>query len=174
MSITQMKYKDYTWKHNPKTIKITRKSNLKDLNVPYAGSIIQNLGLEKRIISGSGELFGQDCYEQFNILNDVYREQESGYLHINGISPFKAFFRYLNLESNPQPNLISYSFEFWEDMQIDNSGLKSFAKYHVVTQGETLWDISYIYGTSVYKLIKLNPNIKNPEKLYVGQRVIVA
>ena len=39
--------------------------------------------------------------------------------------------------------------------------------------GETLWSISLLYGTTVENLVKLNPQIKNPNLIYPGEQVRV-
>ena len=38
-------------------------------------------------------------------------------------------------------------------------------------EGETLWDIAYIYDVSVEYLLNLNKDIKNPNNLSVGKVV---
>lgn len=47
------------------------------------------------------------------------------------------------------------------------------ASYHVVSQGETLWNIAQRYGMSVNRLTALNPQIKNPNLIQIGQEVRV-
>ena len=43
---------------------------------------------------------------------------------------------------------------------------------HVVSPGDTLWNISNIYGVSVDKLINSN-RIPNPNNLVVGQTIVI-
>ena len=43
-----------------------------------------------------------------------------------------------------------------------------------MVQGETLWAIAGKYGMELRALIALNPQIKNPNLIYVGQKVRVA
>lgn len=47
------------------------------------------------------------------------------------------------------------------------------ASSHTVTQGQTMWGIAQRYGMSLTELIALNPQIKNPNLIYVGQEVRV-
>jgi len=42
-----------------------------------------------------------------------------------------------------------------------------------VVKGDTLWGISKKYKTTVEKLLQLNPQIKNPNLIRVGQEVRV-
>lgn len=46
--------------------------------------------------------------------------------------------------------------------------------YHTVVKGETMWGIARRYGVSLNTLIALNPQIKNPNLIYIGQKVRVA
>jgi len=45
--------------------------------------------------------------------------------------------------------------------------------YHIVRRGETLHKIASSYGTSVRRLINLNPHICNPNLIYPGERIRV-
>lgn len=45
--------------------------------------------------------------------------------------------------------------------------------YHTVVSGDTLTKIAKKYGTTIDNLKKLNPQIKNINKIYVGQKVRV-
>lgn len=44
---------------------------------------------------------------------------------------------------------------------------------HVVKRGDTLGGIARRYNTNVATLLRLNPQIRNPNRLYVGQRIRV-
>lgn len=46
--------------------------------------------------------------------------------------------------------------------------------YHTVTQGQTMWGLAQRYGMNLNQLIALNPQIKNPNLIYVGQKVRVS
>ena len=46
--------------------------------------------------------------------------------------------------------------------------------WHTVIKGECLWGIAVDYGVPLAKLIELNPQIKNPNLIYVGQKVRVS
>ena len=40
-------------------------------------------------------------------------------------------------------------------------------------RGDTLWELARRYGVSLERLVELNPQIKNPNLIYVGQKVRV-
>ena len=43
-----------------------------------------------------------------------------------------------------------------------------------MARGDTLWKLASRYGLSVSELVALNPGIKNPNLIYVGQKVRVS
>ncbi|MDE6107068.1 MAG: LysM peptidoglycan-binding domain-containing protein [Oscillospiraceae bacterium] len=45
--------------------------------------------------------------------------------------------------------------------------------WHRVKKGESLWKIARDYGVEPAAVIALNPQIKNPNLIYVGQEVRV-
>lgn len=45
--------------------------------------------------------------------------------------------------------------------------------YYTVQKGDNLTKIAKKYGTTVDAIMKLNPNIKNPNLIYVGQKIRV-
>ncbi|KLU66812.1 LysM domain protein [Desulfosporosinus acididurans] len=45
--------------------------------------------------------------------------------------------------------------------------------YHYVRRGETLHIIAKNYGTHVHRLMALNPQICNPNRIYPGEKIRV-
>lgn len=172
MNQNTMKFKGYTWLHNPSKINISSIRDVKEINLPYAGCIYQDYGRKKRVVRGNGEFFGPDCRGQFNTLFALFKKEGSGYLTVPGISPFLAVFRVLEMTESPGPSSVQYSFEFWEDMSVNDSSVDTGAGYHIVVSGETLWDIAIKYGKTAEELLKLNGDIKNPNELTPGEKVM--
>ena len=56
------------------------------------------------------------------------------------------------------------------DMELENvtGGVSYGDNYYVVKKGDTLSAIAVKYHTTVSKLVALNPQIKNPNLIYVG------
>lgn len=81
------------------------------------------------------------------------------------------------------PNLSAYRvthpavlYRGWSDEVNDVKVIKKVASapvYHIVKKGDTLTSIAKKYGTTVAKLISLNPTIKNPNVISIGQKVRV-
>ena len=97
-----------------------------------------------------------------------------------------AHFVSLRLEQEPREDYVRYSFVFWEDSGQD-AGLKKVTEsaeagakqsaapgWHTVKQGDTLWAIAKSCGLSMEQLLKLNPGIKNPDLIRVGEKVRVS
>ena len=83
-----------------------------------------------------------------------------------------------------------YSFEFWEDgggydsslTEVDagnapqsgtggGTGNGGNSAVYTVKKGDTLWGIARRYGVTLTALIAANPQIKNPNLIYPGDRV---
>lgn len=166
-----MKFKDYEWPYNPTELKIELQKNLNQLSLPFVGTIIQNLNCDRKIISGSGEFFGDDCFKKYNELFLVYKENESGYLSIPDVGTFLVEFKKLNMKCSPGPKSVAYYFEFWETAKIQTTNEALNATYHIVKDGETIFDIAKMYSKTTAELFKLNPNIKRPDDIKPGDRV---
>ncbi len=169
----KMKFKNYEWPYDPKQLKIEQKKDISELKIPFVGTVLQNLKCSKRVISGNGEFFGPDCFEQYSRLCELYKENDSGYLSITDVGTFLAVFKKLNMSCEPGPKSISYYFEFWEDMETKPQSEALVATYHVVKEGETIFDIARLYNKTVKELLNLNPHIKRVDELKVGDRVML-
>jgi spore coat assembly protein SafA len=45
------------------------------------------------------------------------------------------------------------------------------AKIHVVETGDSLWKIAKHYGVNLQDIIKANPEIKDPNKIFPGDKI---
>ena len=108
-----------------------------------------------------------------------------------------AYFVSLRLEQEPLRDYVRYSFEFWEEanyysgevrtwssQSTQSSGTTQTAQtaqttqtipvYYQVVKGDTLWAIASRYGMALSDLIALNPQIKNPNLIHIGDEVRVS
>lgn len=174
MDLDKMEYNGYKWKFNPKKIEVIQEKNIKEQVIPFWGNVFQDYGRKKRIVKGYGEFFGDDASAQYQELYNVFSLGGISYLKLPKLSPFLAAFVSLDLVGEAGPGFLKYEFEFWEYIKEQSvSGALKVNNYHIVKQGETLWSIAHMYSDSVDELIKLNPQIKRPEELKVGQKVIL-
>ena len=171
MNLNLMKYKNFVWPHNPSTIDISVVRDLKEVNIPFVGTRFQDFGRKKRIVSGQGQFFGENCMAQFESLFLVFRQGGVGYLSLPGMNSFLAAFKELKLTESSMPNILSYSFEFWEDLSSATANLDVQSNYYTASDGDTMWSIAANFEVSIDTLIALNPSIKNPNQLTVGEKV---
>ena len=137
---------------------------------------------------------GEGAYAQFGQLANVFYNGGSGLLVHPLWQAANAYFVSLRLEQEPRPDYVRYSFAFWEDdswytgLAVQESGAGAGVQgeadagggtaarepaYHRVMKGDTLWALAGTYGLSLEELIALNPQIKNPNLIRVGEEVRV-
>lgn len=166
-----MRYKGFSWHHNPKKLEIHNGKKTIDLCCPYSHKEVQELCADNCVIKGQGELYGEKCIEQFNKLNTLFSQKGKGVLSVGGLPSIEAYFTKLELLCEPKENIVSYSFEFVECSSKEKNNTS--VNYHIAKDGETLWDISYIYNVPVEELARINPSYKRPDSVSEGDRVII-
>lgn len=190
MDLSPMRYKGYTWPHNPRVYSIDYERKMAVHKTPFGLFRLQDLGRTNRIMEGEGEFVGEGAYAQFGQLANVFYDGGPGLLIHPLWQAANAYFVSLRLEQEPRPDYVRYSFSFWEDdswytglavqetvsgqaggTQKENAGTE--AAYHRVVKGDTLWDLAIRYGLSLSELVALNPQIKNPNLIQVGEEVRV-
>ena len=104
-----------------------------------------------------------------------------------------AYFVELSLAQEPRPDYVKYTFTFWEEYGGHSTGTtvitggsstgsggdtaqgeSAQGQWYTVVRGDTLWGIAQRCGLDLTRLIALNPQIKNPNLIYAGQKVRVA
>lgn len=190
MDLSPMRYKGYTWPHNPRVYSIDYERKMAVHKTPFGLFRLQDLGRTNRIMEGEGEFVGEDAYAQFGQLANVFYDGGPGLLIHPLWQAANAYFVSLRLEQEPRPDYVRYSFSFWEDdswytglaVQDTVSGSvggsqkesgAGEAAYHRVVKGDTLWELAGRYGLSLAELVALNPQIKNPNLIRVGEEVRV-
>lgn len=190
MDLSPMRYKSYTWPHNPKIYSIDFQRAMAAHKMPFGRYQLQDLGMGHRVMKGSGEFVGPGAYEEFQRLACVFYGGGAGLLVHPLWQSTDAYFVALRVEQTPRPDYVRYSFEFWEEVGFYRGIAERAAEavrspsgaaaqtaaqpeYHRVVKGDTLWGLSRRYGVDLKELIALNPQIKNPNLIYVGQEVRV-
>lgn len=189
MILTPMRYKSYTWPHNPRIYSIDYQRVMAVHKNPFSRYQLQDLGLTRRVMKGEGELAGKGAYAEFQRLASVFYEGGPGLLLHPLWQDAYAYFVALRLEQAPRPDYVRYSFEFWEENSLYGGMMTQAlpsvpeagpeqqeggqAVWHRVVKGDTLWALANRYGLSLKELIALNPQIKNPNLIRVGEEVRV-
>lgn len=190
MNLTPMRYKSYTWPHNPRVYSIDFQRAMAVHKTPFSRYQLQDLGMGHRIMEGEGEFVGDGAYVEFQKLACVFYEDGPGLLVHPLWQVANAYFVSLRVEQQPRPDYVRYSFAFWEEYGLYNglasrvgertgtaggsvsqTGSQPF--YHRVVKGDTLWALAGRYGVSLAELVNLNPQIKNPNLILVGEEVRV-
>ena len=178
MILSPMRYKSYTWPHNPRVYSIDYRRTMAANKVPFGGYQLQDLGAAHRVMEGEGEFVGAGAYFQFQRLASVFYDKGPGLL----VHP---------LWQVATTYYVRYSFQFWEEngltgglairdteLSAGESGAgaqqgNAPAVYHRVVKGDTLWGLAVRYGEALEELTALNPQIKNPNLIRVGEEVRV-
>lgn len=188
MELTQMRYKNFIWPHNPRIYSIEYGRQMVSNKIPFGQYYLQDLGRTRRIMRGEGEFVGEQAYSQFGALATEFYSYGAGMLVHPLWQTANAYFVELKLEQIPQPNYVKYSFAFWEacasyeeelslveqqESASEQSSSGSLSKTHTVVKGESLWSIARYYGLDLSDLIAMNPQIKNPNLIYPEEKVVI-
>ena len=193
MRLTPMRYKEFTWPHNPEIYTVEYRRQMAAHKVPFGRCVLQDLGYTYRVLKGEGVFTGNDAYRQFQELAAVFQESGPGLLVHPVWQAERAYFVELKFTEEPLPDYVRYSFTFWEDWNGYSGGLtasddggalsgtgsrtaaaeSAAAETYTVRKGDTLWGIAKRYDVTLAALIAANPQIKNPNLIYPGDKVLI-
>lgn len=188
MNLIPMRFKNYIWPHNPATFHVRYHRNVAVQNLPFGGFCTEDMGAVCRVMEGEGEFSGTDAYRKFRELATVFADPGPGLLVHPVCHTVSAYFVSLQLTERPLPNYVRYTFTFWENGQTIAPSIHKTSKVdqiektvdgqqqrevYVVKRGDTLWHIARRYGMTLADLVARNPQIKNPNLIYPGERVNV-
>lgn len=175
--LSAMKYKDFTWPNNPRVFEAYGARRIAVHRLPFAGAVLQDMGNDCRVFSGEGEFVGDDAYLSFKKLSEVFSREGAGMLTHPVWQPVNAYFTKLRLREEPRKDYVSYSFEF---LECPEKSRRSNAvmypgepEYCTVRQGDTVADIAAICSVPENELLRLNPQVRNPNMLTAGMRLRV-
>lgn len=193
MRLTPMRYKEFTWPHNPEIYTVEYRRQMAAHKVPFGRCVLQDLGYTYRVLKGEGVFTGNDAYRQFQELAAVFQESGPGLLVHPVWQAERAYFVELKVTEEPLPDYVRYSFTFWEDWNGYSGGLtasddggalsgtgsrtaaaeSAAAETYTVRKGDTLWGLAKRYDVTLAALIAANPQIKNPNLIYPGDKVLI-
>lgn len=180
MKLSSMRFKSYVWPHNPRVYEISYKKDIAAHRVPFGLYRLQHMGRQHRVLRGQGEFVGPGAYEEFKKLATVFYETTPGVLVHPLWMTTTAYFAALGLRQEPVEDYVAYSFEFWECFEgyegaagAGEAQARQEPEYHTVRFGERLWTLAKRYDLSVEALLRLNPQVRNPNALTPGRRLRV-
>ena len=193
MYLAPMRFKEYVWPHNPRVYEISYQKQMAVNAVPFGLYMLQNMGRRQRVLRGEGEFAGSGAYAEFKRLASIFYADTPGTLVHPLWDTTTAYFVHLALRQEPTRDYVSYEFEFWECSKSYDSKLQRVStptsdsaqtapaapaapteRYYTAVWGDTLWGIALRNGMSLYQLLALNPQIRNPNILNVGDQIRIA
>ena len=72
MRLMGMRFRDFTWKDNPVDLQVKAARRVAEKKIPYGQTQVEEVGQERRKVSGKGYFAGEDCMERWNDLQQVF------------------------------------------------------------------------------------------------------
>ncbi len=176
--MTAMQFKTFIWPHNPKIFQARLERRVAALKHPGGGYTLQDLGVERRVFEGEGEFFGENAYEQFQALANVFCDSGAGTLYHPAWGGSSAYFTQLELLEEPRENYVAYQFTFVAEppeAAVQSAAEKTVQsaplKQVTLRPGQTLEAVCSAYGLRMEELLRKNPQIANPAMVPAGTKV---
>ncbi len=176
MKSDRMEFRGFRWPQNPTSLTIAHERRIQEHTLPFWGSLLQDLGKQKRTVTGEGVLKGCRAAEQFQRLRGFCEDGKAGVLRMLGLPPMMAKLVELELIGKFTPDKIGYRFTFWEDpwaaLPADTEPGLSGGSY-TAAQGDNLWQIANNCDTTAELLLALNPQVQWPGCLPANCQVVL-
>lgn len=170
MRLMGMRFRDFTWRDNPVSLRVASARNVLETKVPYGMTQTEELGQERRKVTGEGYFTGEDCMDVWNSLQETFAQQGPGILQLPGVAPFWALMDSLELIGVQGKELVRYAFSFTE---WDGQGQFLGSGVYTAQSGESLWDYANRWSLSVETLVEANPQIQDICDLKEGEKVMI-
>lgn len=107
----KLSYKTFVWPHNPHTY---REENIRTAQYVTENKVtyFEGMSEHKRIITGEGAFFGEDAFDQYKKLEDLFADGTPGNLEHPVWGIRYCYFTGLELTQEPKDNYVGYRFEF--------------------------------------------------------------
>lgn len=107
----KMSFKDYLWPQNPHTY---RDEMTRTPHYEVVDGVTEYVGISPviRRITGEGTFFGDNAYQNFMDLMDLFEDPKPGYLEHPYWGRCYCYFTMLELTQEPKEGCVSYKFGF--------------------------------------------------------------
>ena len=165
-----MKYKDYEFPQTPSKIEILSNTNVSKSPVFDGNSVVENVSVNPVTVKCTGEFFGKEGRECCDMIQNLLKQSDAGWLFAPELSPVKAFLTSFSYSKGVDKNSISYVLEFTECC--DSSKGTAVINYTVCRAGENAFDIANRCSIDVETVMKLNDFI-SPFDINEGDKVMI-
>lgn len=170
MRLMGMRFKDFTWRDNPVSLRVASARRVGEVSIPYGESRAEELGPQCRRVSGEGYFSGPGCMDDWAALQAAFAQGGPGLLQLPGLGPFWALMDSLELMGAQGKDLVRYAFSFTEWR--GGEAWRGSGSYSAQA-GESLWDYANRWQTPIQALVEANPHIQDICALKEGERVVV-
>lgn len=108
----RMSYKNVFWPINPEQYRQVSQREPVYSKDGSGNSVVTGAGPVQVTVTGSGAFSGSEAYEQFKTLLALFAQSGAGTLNHPVWGSLNAVFTKLELNQEPRPDYVSYSFEF--------------------------------------------------------------
>ena len=112
--LSSMRYKNFTWPHNPTTCKYNvERSYAKHKYPELAGAELEDMDPDAIVLTGEGEFYGPNAYYYWQELVNVFNQHGVGeFYHPVYQDISTALMTKLSSNLEPRQDYVSYTFEF--------------------------------------------------------------
>lgn len=171
MKMAVMRFGEINLPHNPRTLKIENKQSVSTTDLLGGERVVRGISSELLTVKGTGELYGDKCFEQYNALKKFCFQRKPEILSLPEIGAIKAVLCKLDLSAEPKDRLLTVDFEFRQVNDAQAAEAITPPLYHTAAKGECLWDIAYVHQVKIERLVELNPWLRNIWNIESGREV---
>lgn len=166
----KMQFKDFVFDVNPSVIEVHRQRNIHEKTLLSGRCKVRN-GAEHPVqISGKGVFYGDAAYENYAMLEMLYRKSSAGWLYLPSGDAYRVYFKELTVSYDSAKNRCEYSFLFVECTNIKKPFYDF--RFTVAEENENMFHIADRCRVSVESLMELN-DYKTPFSVQAGDRVVL-
>lgn len=169
MSVEILRFASVSLSHNPKELKIRRKTRLDSAKL-LSGGVKERTSEGVAGVSGRGELFGENCKDDLETLMKLFVLRKSAVLSVPYLGAMRAVLTELSVAAEPRAGYIAVDFEFTA-VPSENVPEVKCEPYIKAYSHDKMWNIAYRTGTDVNELVRLNPHIRFIDDIDEGERV---